>query len=223
MHGTADLRGLQVPGTADLAVPACEDEYMAKPRKTRPDWTQSADNASAQSSRPSGPVESQSAATRALAALWGATGSGASGARGYHYQDDVSVWLAARVYADRLDVYELIPEGLEDCSTEGGDCWHVQAKSHQLRMGCFSGAAAAKHVITAWREHQKRVPHLPGSRLAVVFERPIDEERFAGWGVVLSAALSRDHPFFARLRTAYAAEGLAKSGFAAMCDEVNAD
>jgi len=54
--------------------------------------------------------------------------SGAIAGRGYHFQDVVGMWLAARSLAGRLMVEQIVPEGLEDLSCEGADAWHVQVK-----------------------------------------------------------------------------------------------
>src|SRR3954462_1930728 len=54
-----------------------------------------------------------------LDAQWHSSRHGAIAGRGYHYQDDVGSWLAARMLAGLVAVDRLVPEGLDDLSCEG--------------------------------------------------------------------------------------------------------
>jgi hypothetical protein len=139
---------------------------------------------------------------------WQGGRSGAIAGRGYHFQDVVGAWLAARALAGQLMVEQIVPEGLEDLSCEGGDAWHVQVKSRQARVGDFPAARAAGVVIDAWLRHRKRAVVQPQARLAVVFERPIARTSLGGWGQSLQEALGPADGFRDALVRAGAARGL---------------
>jgi hypothetical protein len=102
-----------------------------------------------------------------LDAQWEGSRSGAIAGRGYHFQDVIGAWLAARVVSGELAVERIVPEGLEDMSCEGADAWHVQVKSRQARVGDFPITKAAGFVVDAWRRHRERSALQPEAKLAV--------------------------------------------------------
>jgi len=151
---------------------------------------------------------------------WRGGRSGAIAGRGYHFQDVVGAWLAARTLGGQLIVEQIVPEGLEDLSCEGADAWHVQVKSRQARVGDFPAARAAGVVIDAWLRHRKRVTAQPQARLAVVFERPIAGTSPGGWGQPLQEALGPADGFRDALVRAGVARGLTAAQVARVLREV---
>jgi hypothetical protein len=151
---------------------------------------------------------------------WRGGRSGAIAGRGYHFQDVVGAWLAARMLGGQLIVEQIVPEGLEDLSCEGADAWHVQVKSRQARVGDFPAARAADVVIDAWLRHRKRVTAQPQARLAVVFERPIAGTSPGGWGQPLQEALGPADGFRDGLVRAGVAHGLTAAQVARVLREV---
>lgn len=81
---------------------------------------------------------------------WGRSRHGAQAARGFHYQDMVGAWLAARVLAGDLRLTHITPEGLEDLSCEGDDGAELQAKSRQQRIGPFTPSDVTDFIIEGW-------------------------------------------------------------------------
>ena len=143
-----------------------------------------------------------------LDAQWEGSRSGAIAGRGYHFQDVIGAWLAARVVSGELAVERIVPEGLEDMSCEGADAWHVQVKSRQARVGDFPTTKAAGFVVDAWRRHRERSALQPEAKLAVVFERPIAGTSLRGWGQPLAETLASHDGLRAALAKAAAAQGL---------------
>lgn len=172
-----------------------QDEAMADRKRSRPAWTQADSDVAGVPDHAADREGSIGSFGQELADLWSYTGSGATAGRGFHYQEAVSAWLAASVFARRLDADRLVPEGYEDVSLEGADDWYIQIKSRQRRKGDFGNTEAANDVVTAWVAHRERESLGRGGRLAVVFERPIGGESFLGWGVALSDSAAKSHPF----------------------------
>jgi hypothetical protein len=88
-----------------------------------------------------------------VGALWSATRAGARSGRGYHYQDAVGAWLCGRALSGDLAVERIVPEGFEDLSCEGQDGCFVQVKSRQERVGDFTAATVARHVLDLAERH----------------------------------------------------------------------
>jgi hypothetical protein len=107
-----------------------------------------------------------------LEAEWRATRHGAIAGRGYHYQDAVGAWVAARMLAGVIDVDRLVPEGLEDLSCDGPAPRQIQVKSRQARVGDFPLGDGARHLLDAWQRHAGRSATAP-QKLVLVFERPV--------------------------------------------------
>jgi hypothetical protein len=151
---------------------------------------------------------------------WQGGRSGAIAGRGYHFQDVIGTWLAARTLGGQLMVEQIVPEGLEDLSCEGADAWHVQVKSRQARVGDFPAARAAGAVIDAWLRHRKRAAVQPQARLAVVFERPIAGTSLGSWGQPLQETLGPADGFRDALVRAGVARGLKADQVARVLREV---
>lgn len=128
-----------------------------------------------------------------LDAQWHASRHGAIAGRGYHYQDAVGAWLAARMLAGLVDIDRLVPEGLDDLSCEGPVPRQVQVKSRQARVGDFSIGHGARHVLKAWQRHSG-LPTTASQKLVLVFERPVAGYAPDDWDVPLG-----DHPDGAEL------------------------
>ena len=94
--------------------------------------------------------------------------------RGFHFQEAVGAWLAAKVAAGSIRADAVVPEGLEDMSLEGEEPWHVQVKSRGEHLGPFPASKAAKHILDAWKRHDVRDE--AGSSLLVVLERGVRAE-----------------------------------------------
>ena len=108
-----------------------------------------------------------------LISQWSASRSGARAGRGFHFQDAVGAWLAARL-ACGMGSIRLVPEGFEDMSLEGEDANHVQVKSRVEHLDRFPSSTASRHILDAWERHVSR-----GNRsatLTVVFERGVRGE-----------------------------------------------
>lgn len=92
----------------------------------------------------------------ALEIHWRGTRSGARAARGFHYQEDVGVLLAARLVAGASGASSVVPEGYEDYSLEGGNADQVQVKSRQVSRGHFTPNEVAGFVTKVCEALQRR-------------------------------------------------------------------
>ena len=106
-----------------------------------------------------------------LSDTWDDTRSGATSSRGYHFQDAVGAWLAARLASGNLAPTRLIPEGFDDLLLEGQEPVHYEVKSRQNRLGPFSVHKAIELLVNAWICHKKRFGN--GRQLVVVLEQGI--------------------------------------------------
>lgn len=109
-----------------------------------------------------------------LVAAWQTSRSGARAGRGFHFQDAVSAWLAARIASGETDAHTITPEGLEDIVLEGSGVVHLQVKSRVAHLGGFSPRLASRHILDAWQGHRSGVRS--DGRLIVVLERGIEGE-----------------------------------------------
>lgn len=109
-----------------------------------------------------------------LVAAWQTSRAGARAGRGFHFQDAVSAWLAARIASGETDAHTVTPEGLEDVVLEGSHIAHVQVKSRVAHLGGFSPRLASRHILDAWQRH--RIGVRRDGRLIVVLERGIEGE-----------------------------------------------
>ena len=105
---------------------------------------------------------------------WRASRSGARASRGFHFQEVVGAWLAARIAAGTLVADRLTPEGFDDLQLEGDEPVQFEVKSRQERRGSFLIREAARHIATAYSKHVERFG--TSRRLVIVLERGI-----AGW------------------------------------------
>ena len=158
----------------------------------------------------SGPAES----------LWTQTRSGARAGRGFHYQDAVGAWLCGRVLSGRLAIDRIVPEGFEDLSCEGPAPWHVQVKSRQERVGDFTAADVAGHLVAMAKAHAKRAAAGVTDRAILILERPVAGELFTHWDRPLSA-LPTGHPVLREFATKAAHAGLDRDEIDAWCDAVS--
>ena len=117
--------------------------------------------------------------------LWAATRSGARAGRGFHFQDVVGAWLCARLLSGELLADRVVPEGYEDLSCEGMNGWEVQVKSRQERVGDFSSADVAEHLLALAVQHKRRSAAGLTGRPVLVVERPIGGMVLSQWGVAI--------------------------------------
>lgn len=157
----------------------------------------------------SGPAES----------LWTKTRSGARAGRGFHYQDAVGAWLCGRVLSGRLAIDRIVPEGFEDLSCEGPISWHVQVKSRQERVGDFTAADVAGHLVAMAKAHAERAAAGVTDRAILVLERPVAGELFTHWDRPLSV-LPTGHPVLREFATKAAHAGLNRDEIDAWCEGV---
>lgn len=108
-----------------------------------------------------------------LIARWLASRSGARAGRGFHFQDAVGAWLAARLASGSGPAW-LVPEGFEDMSLEGDNPNHIQVKSRVEHLGGFPPFSASRHILDAWAGHESRADR--GATLTVVLERGVNGE-----------------------------------------------
>ena len=101
-------------------------------------------------------------------AEWLGSRAGARASRGFHFQDAVGAWFAARMASGDLAIDCLIPEGFDDLQLDAPEPVQVEVKSRQGRLGQFSVSAAAKHIVDAWFRHEDRFG--TSRRLIVVLE-----------------------------------------------------
>ena len=132
--------------------------------------------------------------SEALFDHWRATRHGARARRGFHFQDMVGAWLAARVATGDVNADVLVPEGFEDMSTEGHYSLHYQIKSRVRHLDRFPVGEASQHVLDAWENHLSRPDD--GGVLVVVLERGIrGEETLNDFDRPLDEALAQDSAF----------------------------
>ncbi|MFF2727600.1 hypothetical protein ACFVS9_06810 [Streptomyces sp. NPDC058008] len=189
--------------------PGCHASWMASKNRGRRGPVRPA--ALAQQSEPkSGPA----------GLLWATTRSGARAGRGFHYQDAVGGWLCGSMLSGALGVDRIVPEGLEDLSCDGSTSWHVQVKSRQERVGDFTAAGVAAHLVTMVEAHEKREQAGVTGRPILVLERPVDGEWFTEWGRPLSV-LPKTHSVLRALEVKAAQSGLSRDEIEAWCAVVS--
>ena len=107
-------------------------------------------------------------------AQWQGTRAGSRASRGFHFQDVVGAWFASRLASGELAVDRIVPEGFDDLQVDADQPAQVEVKSRQGRLGPFSVAVAARHIVDAWLRHVDRFG--TARRLMVVLERGLE-----GW------------------------------------------
>lgn len=133
-----------------------------------------------------GPDSDRLAPVTNLDVVWRALRAGAVAGRGFHYQDLVGAWIALRMLEGTISVERLVAEGLDDLSCEAPrPCpdAQVQVKSRQGRVGGFSAAEAAGHVVAAWIRRSRRISAAADEQVVMVFERPVDGHSACEWGL----------------------------------------
>ena len=105
---------------------------------------------------------------------WRKSRSGARAGRGFHFQERVGAWIAAKLAAESFGDVSLVPEGFEDLSLAGEKSRHVQVKSRTQHRGRFPASEATGHILEAWERHVVRGDL--ESRLVLVFERGVEGE-----------------------------------------------
>ncbi|MFJ7279882.1 hypothetical protein [Kitasatospora sp. NPDC098663] len=170
--------------------------------------------------RPSIRIQQDNPDNEPAEALWMATRSGAQAGRGFHYQDAVGAWLCGRVLSGKLDADRVVPEGLEDLCCEGPTPWHVQVKSRQARIGDFTVADVAGHLLAMAQAHAKRQDAGVTGRSLLVLERPVSGEWFTRWGQPLSS-LPHDHPLVRSVKAKALRAGLSTEAINAWLDMVS--
>lgn len=142
-----------------------------------------------------------------LVAAWHASRPGARAGRGFHFQDAVGAWLAARVAAAEIDAASITPEGLDDIVLEGDASVDIQVKSRVAHLGEFPPRLASHHILDAWNRHASRDPGI--GRLIVVFERGVGgDENLTSLDQSLADSLSDDSVLREALTNLAAERGL---------------
>ena len=108
-----------------------------------------------------------------LVSQWAKSRSGARAGRGFHFQDEVGAWLAARIVSGTGATW-LVPEGFEDSTLEGDEPIHIQVKSRVEHLDKFPPSTASRHILDAWERHASRGHR--GAVLIVVLERGVTGE-----------------------------------------------
>ncbi len=109
-----------------------------------------------------------------LVSQWAESRSGARAGRGFHFQDEIGAWLAARL-ACGIGPACLVPEGFEDSTLEGDEPIHIQVKSRVEHLDKFPPSTASRHILDAWERHASREHR--GAGLIVVLERGVTGEK----------------------------------------------
>jgi hypothetical protein len=105
--------------------------------------------------------------------------SGATAGRGFHYQDAVGAWWAARMLAAPGRGARIVPEGFEDLHIEGDDYVYIQVKSRQEPAGDFTARQVARFLAEMWEKHTIRIREgHPDGSMVLVLERPVAGCRF---------------------------------------------
>lgn len=86
---------------------------------------------------------------------WVRSRKGADASRGFQFQHAVGALLAVRVADGTLDG-TLVPESLDDMVIEAAGDTNAQIKSRRVDLGPFPAAAAAEHIINAWKASQAK-------------------------------------------------------------------
>lgn len=119
--------------------------------------------------------------------LWEGSRSGSHAGRGFRYQDAVATEFALHGATGNLAVRQVVPEGLDDVSIELASGWvHMQVKSRRGHRGVF----AAADVRDVWPALAQRLVADPGSRAALVLERPLEAAE-TGLSQTLDAVASK--------------------------------
>ena len=155
-----------------------------------------------------------------VGSLWSVTRAGARSGRGYHYQDAVGAWLCGRALSGDLAVERIVPEGFEDLSCEGPDGYYVQVKSRQERVGDFTAATVARHLLDLAERHGRRREAGLVGQPVLVLERPVAGEVFPEWGRTVGS-LPVDHPVRLALRAAGGRRGMTADQVESACQPVS--
>ena len=146
-----------------------------------------------------------------LVSQWSKSRSGARAGRGFHFQDEVGAWLAARL-ACGIGPTWLVPEGFEDLSLEGDEPNHVQVKSRVEHLDKFPPSTASGHILDAWERHASRGHR--GAALIVVLERGVTgEEGLDGLddlGTSLADRMDDGSPLMTNLATRATSRGMSQ-------------
>lgn len=146
-----------------------------------------------------------------LVSQWSKSRSGARSGRGFHFQDEVGAWLAARL-ACGIGPTWLVPEGFEDLSLEGDEPRHVQVKSRVEHLDKFPPSTASRHILDAWERHASRGHR--GAALIVVLERGVTgEEDLNGLddlGTSLADRMNDGSPLVTNLATRATSHGMSR-------------
>lgn len=127
-----------------------------------------------------------------LVAEWSRSRAGGRAARGYHFQDAIGAWLAARIATGQL-IGDLVPEGFDDMTVEGDSSNNYQVKSRSDHLGSFPPSDAAKHIFDAWDADRRRPA--PAGTVTVVLERGVaSDEDLADAARTLEDVLITDSP-----------------------------
>jgi hypothetical protein len=120
---------------------------------------------------------------------WASTRHGATAGRGFHYQDVVAAWYAARLLVGDEHT-RVVPEShREDISCEGARGTEIQAKSRQNRVGPSPASKVANHVSTL----HSRSSRNQGAAIELVIERDIKEKALPSSATRIGD-LPADHP-----------------------------
>lgn len=149
-----------------------------------------------------------------LVAGWSQSRAGARSNRGYHFQDAVGAWLAARVAIGEL-AGDLIPEGFDDMTLEDPESNNHQIKSRVEHLGPFPAATAAGHLFDAWGANNARPQ--PSSMITVVLERGVaTTENLTDPNARLASILAAGSPLEVAIRRGAKGRGLSRDDLTAV-------
>ena len=133
--------------------------------------------------------------SNSLEEQWKASRHGAWAGRGFRFQDSAACWIALLVWSGDQPGSEIVPEGLDDLTIEGGTSWtHVLVKSRGDHRGGFPITQVVKWLKEGWRKQEARISAQGGIHLL----GPATRCRTPGWlrspGRILLAALTIPEP-----------------------------
>ena len=121
--------------------------------------------------------------SNSLEEQWKASRHGAWAGRGFRFQDSAACWIALLVWSGDQPGSEIVPEGLDDLTIEGGTSWtHVQVKSRGDHRGGFPITQVVKWLKEGWRKQEARISAQKRGRMVLVLERHMEGLPSTGWG-----------------------------------------
>ncbi|MDX0312556.1 hypothetical protein GOC54_15935 [Sinorhizobium meliloti] len=101
----------------------------------------------------------------------GASRAGSNAGRGFRYQDAISAWLSAEIWAGQRAPAIVIPEGGDDIELRGEATSFVQVKSRREHLGDYTEGETVGHIEDLWNRSLGSAPR--PQRLELVLEREV--------------------------------------------------